>query len=75
MTVHYRLAAAGAVRLAVYDVLGREVAVLADAVQPAGEHEALLGRSGLAAGVYLVRLVVGTGRAAEVLTQRVTLLR
>ncbi len=75
VTVRYRLAGAGAVRLAVFDVLGREVALLADAVQAAGEHEARLGRRGLAAGVYLVRLEVGTGRAAEVLTQRVTLLR
>ncbi len=71
VAVRYTLAAPGPVRLAVYDVLGREVAVLADAVQPVGEHAVQLGGSDLAAGVYLVRLEVG----GETLTRRLTLVR
>lgn len=61
----------GRVRLAVYDVLGREVAVLVDAERTAGRYEAALDVGGLAAGLYLVRMTAG----AFVQTQRVTLLR
>jgi mannose/cellobiose epimerase-like protein (N-acyl-D-glucosamine 2-epimerase family) len=59
------------VRLSVLDLLGREVAVLAEGPQPAGRHPAVLEADGLPSGVYLVRLE-GGGR---VLTQRVTHLR
>ncbi len=51
----------GRLRVAVYDVLGREVAVLADGVLAPGEHPLVLDGSGLAAGVYLVRLETGGG--------------
>ncbi len=71
VTLRYRLAAPGAVRLAVYDVLGREVAVLANTTQPMGAHEVKLAESGLAAGVYVVRLEAG----GETLVRRVTLVR
>ncbi|HLT48716.1 MAG TPA: T9SS type A sorting domain-containing protein [Rubricoccaceae bacterium] len=47
-----------AVRLSVYDVLGREVAVLVDGERGPGEHEAALDTSSLPAGVYLVRYEV-----------------
>jgi hypothetical protein len=43
-------------RLAVYDVLGREVAVLAEGVLAPGEHPLTLDGARLAAGVYFVRL-------------------
>jgi hypothetical protein len=69
--VRYATPEAGRVTLAVYDVLGRRVAVLADAVQPAGPHEATLNAEGLASGVYLVRLTTPTGRQ----TQRLTVVR
>ena len=52
----YTLGAAGPVRLAVYDALGRTVAVLADEVRPAGGHTATFRTAGLAPGVYVVRL-------------------
>jgi sugar lactone lactonase YvrE len=70
--VPFDVAEAGPVRLAVYDVLGREVAVLVDGVRPAGTHEVGLDGSRLSAGVYLVRLTAGDG---FVQTRRVTLLR
>ncbi len=70
-TVGFALPSAAEVRLAVYDVLGREVAVLADGRQEAGEHAVVFDGAGLAGGVYLVRLDVG----GQVQTQRVTLLR
>src|SRR5690606_9892852 len=52
-TISYEVAAASDVRLAVYDVLGREVAVLVDARQEAGTHRATFDASGLAAGTYV----------------------
>jgi hypothetical protein len=55
--VPYEVPVAGPVRLAAYDVLGREVAVLADGERGPGAHEARLDAGALAAGVYVVRLV------------------
>jgi hypothetical protein len=47
---------AGDVRVAVYDALGREVAVLADGAHAAGGHEVTFGGVGLPAGLYVVVL-------------------
>lgn len=70
-TVRFTLAAPGAVRLSVVDVLGREVAVLADAPHLAGTHAVPFDVSRLAAGTYVVRL-----RAADaVLARRLTVAR
>ena len=66
VTIGYRLPAPGHVRLTVYDVLGRELAVLVDERQSAGSHSAKLDASSWPSGVYLYRLEVGnrvaTGR-------------
>ena len=59
------------IRLAVYDALGREVAVLADGLVEAGQHRVTLDGAGLASGIYLVRLEAG----ARVETERLTVLR
>ena len=61
-TISFTLARPGHVRLAVYDVAGREIAVLADGPKLAGDHEALWDRSCsdgrmAGAGVYFGRLV------------------
>jgi hypothetical protein len=48
--------AAGNVRLAVYDMLGREVAVLVNEKKEAGMYTATWNASGMASGVYLYRL-------------------
>jgi len=57
--VRYQLPAAGDVTLAVYDLLGREVAVLVNGRADAGVHEVTFDGSGLSSGVYLYRLSVG----------------
>jgi aminopeptidase N len=44
------------VKLTVYDLLGREVAVLVDEQKPAGNYTVQFDGSGVASGVYLVRL-------------------
>ncbi len=59
------------VRLAVYDVLGREVAVLLDGERPAGGHEVTFDAGRLAPGVYVVRL----GAAGGATTRTVTVVR
>ena len=65
-TIKYRVSAPGHVRLTVYDVLGRELAVLVDERQSAGSHSAKLDAPSWPSGVYLYRLEAGnqvaTGR-------------
>ena len=70
-TLAFTLAAAGPARLAVYDVLGREVAVLTDGERAAGVHVATLRAGLLAPGLYVVRLVAG----GEARVQRLTVAR
>jgi len=57
--VRYELAQVARIRLAVYDLLGREVALLADAHRPAGSHETVYHAEGMASGVYFLRLQAG----------------
>ncbi len=52
----YKLQAASKVKLAVYDIAGREVAVLADGFYPSGTHQAVWEASSMASGVYFARL-------------------
>ena len=63
--VRFELPEAAAVRLAVYDVQGREVAVLAEGPRSAGRHTAAFDGGGLAAGVYVCRLEAGGVTAAR----------
>jgi hypothetical protein len=63
--IRYALPEGGPVKLTVYDVAGREVALLVDEVQPAGTYEvrfdaAAVRRGGLASGVYFYRVHAGT---------------
>ncbi len=55
------------VRLAVYDVLGREVAVLAQGVV-SGAQSATLNTAGFAPGVYVLRLTAGAGSVTQTVT-------
>ncbi len=57
--VSSQLPVASHVRLVVYDVLGREVAVLVDERRAAGTYRDSFDASGLASGVYFYRLVAG----------------
>jgi len=53
------------VKLVVYDVLGREVAVLADGRYPAGKYNFTFDGSNLSSGVYFCRLVAGNYTAVR----------
>ena len=67
----FELPAPSAVRLVVYDVLGRAVAVLVDGEREAGRHEAGLDAVRLPPGTYFARLEAG----GVVQTRRVTVVR
>jgi hypothetical protein len=56
-TVSFDLPRTVQVRLAVYDLCGREVARLADAEYAAGRHQAQWNAAGLPEGSYLLRLI------------------
>jgi hypothetical protein len=60
------------VRLSVYDVLGRQVAVLVDGAQAAGNYRVTFDASGLPSGVYLYRLSAGS---ATVQTKTMTIMK
>ncbi|MEM1041769.1 MAG: T9SS type A sorting domain-containing protein [Bacteroidota bacterium] len=70
-SLRFSLLEAGPVRLAVYDVLGREVAWLAEGWREAGTHTASFDAGTLPSGTYVVRL----SAAGQVHTQRVTVAR
>ena len=59
-TIAFALPQAGQVLLAVYDPLGREVAVLVDGAMPAGRHSVVFSASEMPTGVYLYRLEMGS---------------
>lgn len=69
--IPFEMAASGAVRLEVFDALGRRVALLLDEVRPAGTHTATWNPNGLPGGTYLVRLTA----AGQSRVQPVTLLK
>jgi hypothetical protein len=51
---------ASRVRLAVFDLLGREVAVLVNEKKQPGDYEVRFDGSGLASGVYILRMQQGS---------------
>lgn len=58
--VRYQLPVVSWVKLVVYDLLGREVAVLVNERKGPGSYEVEFGAAGLASGAYLCRLSAGT---------------
>lgn len=70
-TVEYTLPESEEVRLVIYDVLGRRVAVLEDGRKEAGRHTVELEARRLPSGVYFNRLRAGD----ETQTQKITVVR
>jgi len=69
--ISYVLKNTGKVRLSVYDILGREVAVLANEIQTAGAHEVTFLANGLSSGIYFYKLQAANG----VITKKMMLLK
>lgn len=61
-TFEYTLGSAGHVHVVLYDMLGREVAVLADGLQAAGNHRLIWTNGRIGPGVYAYRMVVNGHR-------------
>jgi len=75
MVVTLALSAHANARLAVFDLLGREVAVLGVGALPAGTHSFDLNGARLPAGTYLVRAVLAPDEGVpQTLTQRLVLI-
>ncbi|MBN2011676.1 T9SS type A sorting domain-containing protein, partial [candidate division KSB1 bacterium] len=69
--ISYALTQSGKVRLSVYDVVGREVAVLVDGVQSAGNHSVVFSGANLPSGIYFYQLKTVT----ETSTIKMTLMK
>jgi hypothetical protein len=69
--IYYTLKDNGKVRLSVYDIVGREVAVLTNDMQTAGLHEVTFKGDGLSSGMYFYKLEAGNGA----ITKKMVLLK
>jgi len=70
-TIAYTLKSGGKVRLAVYDLMGKEVALLVDGVQNAGTHQIKFSAEKLNSGIYFYKLQT----ADRVFTNKMTLMK
>jgi len=70
-TIAYTLQVNGKVRLSVYDLMGKEVAVPVDGIQSAGNHEVQFSGANLTSGVYYYKLQA----ADQVITRKMTLVK
>ena len=66
--ISFSLAKYGATSLRVYDLLGREVAILVDKPMTQGSHTIKFSGSGLSNGVYFVRLLQGSNTQTQTIT-------
>jgi len=69
--IRYQVSGVSVVKLVVYDILGREVAVLVDEKKAPGSYTVQFNASGLASGMHLYRLTTGS----FVQTRKMTLVR
>lgn len=69
--IRFTLQSSDVTRLTVYDVVGRQVAVLVNGTMPAGSHSITFDASNLTSGVYIYKLEAG----GQVITKRMTLLK
>jgi len=67
-TVSYILPVGGAVRLEIFDLCGRSMGVLVDAVQAAGRYRVEIDGSQMASGVYIYRLHAGERQGIRKMT-------
>ena len=63
--IGYSIAESDHVFIVVYDILGREVAVLVNDYKEAGEHEIIFKPHGLPSGIYLYKMKTSTFQAVK----------
>jgi hypothetical protein len=66
--LRFHLPASHVTRLTVFDLMGREIAVLVDGPKAAGEHSITFDASELASGVYMYELVADGRRVTRLMT-------
>ncbi|MEM8485527.1 MAG: T9SS type A sorting domain-containing protein [Bacteroidota bacterium] len=66
--INFSLLESMRVRLAVYDVLGREVAVLVDGLQAAGTHQVPFEAGDLPSGLYMYRIETPQGSTSKMMS-------
>jgi hypothetical protein len=66
--VGFRLSVVGHVNLSVFDLMGRQIAVLVDGPMAPGEHSVTFDGTGLSSGAYLIELVAGGERVTRIMT-------
>jgi hypothetical protein len=66
--ISYGLDRDGVVTVALFDLSGREVAVLHEGFQKAGVHQVSLSAEGIPSGLYMVKLTAATGASTRHLT-------
>jgi len=64
-SINYSIPEEGFVRLAVYNMLGEEVAMIVNASQKAGSYEVNFNASGLSSGVYIYRIEAANYTASK----------
>jgi pimeloyl-ACP methyl ester carboxylesterase len=64
-TIRYDVPQQTTVKIAVYDMIGREVATLVNETKEAGSYEVIFTASQLASGVYFYKLSTGTATAVR----------
>jgi hypothetical protein len=72
--ISYQLSAVSNVSLKVYDMLGRQVAILVDGQKDAGYHSATFDGSGLSSGVYFVRFTAQPADGSTLFTKTIKML-
>ncbi len=75
--ITYTLSSPSHVRLTVFDVLGREIALLVNGREAAGKHKEVFNAAGNASGIYFYRLELtpDEGSAPIVISKRMILLK
>jgi hypothetical protein len=58
--IGFQLASPSATRIAIYDILGREVAILVDGMKNPGSYDVRWTAAGCATGTYICRMVAGS---------------
>ena len=70
-TISYSIPAQAEVQVMVFDIMGRQVAVLANEVQSEGAHFVTFDASGYSSGMYFVKLISN----GEILSQKIMLMK
>ena len=71
-TIRFQLSATAVIKIAVYNLTGKQVAVLFNGKQQAGSHSILWNANDLASGIYYCRMLSNSG---YVQTQKIVLIR